>query len=272
MSIRTLDLEQGSPEWREARRGIITASIVGQLVTARRPTAADVDCPDCGALAGDPCIGKRSPEPIKTMHQQRADAARRDSRTIVSRASDADTRPIVTALAAERLIDWDEEQYESRDMLRGHLDEPLARAHYSKHHAPVDEVGFIVRDDWGFPIGCSPDGLVADDGGIEAKSRAPKKHLATIVSGKVPAENMAQVQTCLLVTGRSWWDYISWCGGLPMWVKRVTPDPAWQTAIVDAVQAAEIAIRDILATYHERVAGLPATEHVDHFGSMEIVL
>jgi hypothetical protein len=84
----------------------------------------------------------------------------------------------------------------------------------------------MVRDDWGFSLGYSPDGLVGDDGLIEVKCRRQKKHLQTILADEVPPENMAQLQCGLLVSGREWIDYVSYCGGMPMYVKRVYPDTA----------------------------------------------
>jgi hypothetical protein len=53
----------------------------------------------------------------------------------------------------------------------------------------------------------------------------------------VPAENMAQLQAGLLVSGREWIDYISYCGGMPLWVKRVEPDPGGSTPSTAAVIA-----------------------------------
>lgn len=262
MSLHTIDVEQGSEEWHAARRGIVTASVVGQLVSVRRLTASEVDCPACGALGGDQCVGKTGP--IKSNHPPRARAAR-ESAPVITAADNVETRALAVALAADRLTDWTDEQYESRDMLRGHLDEPLARDHYSEHHSPAVECGFMVEDSWGYPLGYSPDGLVGDDGLIEIKSRAPKKHVSTVLANEVPAENMAQIQAGLLVSGRAWCDYLSWSGGMPMYPIRVYPDPAWFAAIVAAVQSVEVAIRDIVATYRERVDGLPPTEHIDHF-------
>ena len=122
----------------------------------------------------------------------------------------------------------------------------------------------MVRDDWGFSIGYSPDGLVGEDGLIEVKSRAPKKHLATILADEVPPECMAQIQCGLLVSGREWCDYLSYCGGMPMWPKRVYPDPMWFGAIIAAVTNFEAAVADITNTYREAVAGLPATERIDY--------
>jgi hypothetical protein len=121
-------------------------------------------------------------------------------------------------------------------MLRGIEDEPRAVEVYSEHFAPVTTVGFMVRDDWGFSIGYSPDGLVGDDGLIEVKSRRAKKHLTTILADEVPVENMAQLQCGLLVSGREWIDYVSYCGGMPLYVKRVEPDQRWFDAITAAVE------------------------------------
>jgi predicted phage-related endonuclease len=101
---------------------------------------------------------------------------------------------------------------------------------------------------------------VGDDGLIEIKSRRPKHHLATIITDEVPAENVAQIQCGLLVSGRQWCDYVSFCGGMPMWTKRVEPDQRWHDAIIAAVEAFEQTAADMVAKYQAAVAGLPATE------------
>ena len=266
--LHTFDhLEQGTEEWLTARRGIVTASVVGQLVTTGPPNANTVPCPVCEAEADHPCVSRarKVPTPIKVPHDARTTAA--SLLPPVVKVAHTDTsRALTLTLAAERITGWTEDVYVSAAMERGHFDEPLARDLYRDYFAeePVTEVGFMVRDDWGFSIGYSPDGLVGDDGLIEVKSRAPKKHLATILADEVPAENMAQVQAGLLVTGRAWCDYLSYCGGMPMWTKRVYPDPAWFGAIIAAVTNFEAAVTDITNTYRERVEGLPTTERIDH--------
>jgi hypothetical protein len=57
-------------------------------------------------------------------------------------------------------------------------------------------------------------------------------------------------------------DYISYSGGMPLWVKRVTPDERWFAAIVQAVEAFEQAVAEMLATYATATEGLPMTERV----------
>ena len=177
-------------------------------------------------------------------------------------ADNESSRGVVLTLTAERLTGHVEPGYMGDDMWRGHEAEPRARDAYAEHHAPVAEVGLMVRDDWGFQIGYSPDGLVGDDGLIEIKSKLPKLHLATILEDRVPGEYMAQIQCALLVSGRDWCDYVSYCGGMPLWRKRVTPDPMWHASIVAAVEAFESAADDIARRYELATAGLPMTDRI----------
>ena len=258
------DLEQGSDEWLAARRGIVTASVVGQLLTVGPPNPQTIGCATCKVDVG-PCISiaRKEPTLLKTVHSTRSDAAALLP-PIVKPASTDTSRALTLNLAAERITGWTEHVWVSAAMERGNLDEPLARDLYSVTYDVVREVGFMVRDDWGFSIGYSPDGLVGETGSIEIKSRDPKKHLATILADEVPAENMAQIQCGLLVSGRSWCDYLSYCGGMPMWRKRVHPDPMWFAAIIAAATNFEAAVADITNTYAEAVVGLPATERIDY--------
>jgi hypothetical protein len=174
-----------------------------------------------------------------------------------------ESRALAAVLAAERITGWTDPSYVGADMERGWDDEPRAIEKYEQHFGvTVDSLGFMARDDWGFTIGCSPDGLVGKDGLIEIKSRRPKKHIQTIIADAVPVENVAQIQAALLVSGRDWCDYISYCGGMRPWFKRVEPDTRWQSAIVAATQMLEDAIASMTAIYHEAVTGLPDTERV----------
>ncbi|MGK3957864.1 YqaJ viral recombinase family protein [Arthrobacter sp. R4] len=264
------ELEQGSDEWLAARCGIVTASVVGQLVTSRQPTAIETDCPECGALTSDPCIGKRSPAPLKTLHPARAAAARGLDRVIGADLNSDTARGLALTLVAERITGHVEPMQVSGPMLRGQLDEPYARDAYSEHHAPADVIGFMVRDFGKYKLGYSPDGLVGDDGMIEIKSRAQKKHLATILADEVPAENMAQMQAGLLVSGRDWCDYVSFCSGMPLWTKRVEPNEKWFDAITDAALTFEANAAEMISTYNAATENLPPTERLDHFADIEI--
>ena len=126
----------------------------------------------------------------------------------------------------------------------------------------------MVRDDWGFRLGYSPDGLVGEAGLIEIKSRNQRIQLATILADEVPLANMAQCQAGLLVSGREWLDYVSYSGGLPLYVKRVLPDPKWFAAIIEAVAEFEKAAQLMIDTYTAVTADMPATKRIDHFEEM----
>lgn len=265
------ELIQGEPEWLAARCGIVTASVVGQLITKGSPDALTVACPKCDASATEPCISsaRKVPTPIKTPHDERA-AKAGELPPAYSVANGDTARAIVSTLVAERITGHVEQIFPSRDMERGTLSEPFARDKYAEHYAPVEELGFMVRDFGGYRIGFSPDGLVGDDGLIEVKSPRQKKHLATILAGEVPPEHMAQCQTGLLVSGRKWIDFISYNGGMPLWHKRVFPDPQWFAVIKEAAEQVESVAEVMITNYRNRVMGLPETERIDLFPEMEI--
>ena len=262
------DIEQGSPEWFDQRRGIVTASVIGQLLSVRAPSADAYECTDCGAPANGPCVSKakgKEGTPISTIHSARtalANAKAKEVPPVIEVANDQTSLGLVRLLTAERITGFTEPTFTSDDMWMGRESEPLAREKYAEHFAPVDTVGFMVLEQDGWKLGYSPDGLVGDDGMLEIKSRRAKKQLQTVLSNKVPAENMAQIQAGLLASGRQWCDYVSYCGGMNLWVQRVYPDHQWFGAIAAACKTFEAASEDMANRYFEAVAGLPKTERI----------
>jgi len=175
-------------------------------------------------------------------------------------ASNEKERCHLYELLAQRVTRYVEPQYISSDMLRGQEDEIEARALYAKHYAPVREIGFITNSKWGFTLGYSPDALVGDDGAIECKSRRQKYQAQTITEMIVPDEYMLQLQTGILVAELEWIDFVSYCGGMPMFVERVYPIPAFQEAIISAAKAFECRLSERLADYQNRISKLIPTE------------
>lgn len=171
-------------------------------------------------------------------------------------ANNEKTRAHVYEIAAQRINNYVEPSYISDDMLRGMSDEPIARALYEQYYDLVDTCGFITSDDHGCTIGYSPDGLVGDDGLIEIKSRRQNAQFETISTDTVPDEYMMQLQTGLLITGRKWIDFISYCGGMPMYVKRVEPDAEIQAAIKEASAAFEEKVKEVTEQYGNVLASL----------------
>ncbi|WP_193510449.1 lambda exonuclease family protein [Cryobacterium sp. BB736] len=187
------------------------------------------------------------------------------------KVADNDTsRGVTETLVAERITGRVDYVHPSFDMQRGTLDEPLARDLYAEHYAPVREIGFAVREFNGYKLGASPDGLVGDAGGLEIKSRRPKTQLKTILVDKVPLEHIAQIQACLLVLDREWWDYCSYAGGWPLFVKRVYADQRWHAAILYALDAFEENAARMIDAYKTATHGAPVAPYIDHFEEIVI--
>lgn len=187
-------------------------------------------------------------------------------------ANNDKARAHVFELLFQRMTGYVEPQYVSDAMLRGQEDEIYARAAYSEHFAPVAEVGFITNAQWGFTLGYSPDGCIGEDGLVEIKSRCGKYQVQTIAEDAVPDEYMIQLQTGLLVSGRKWIDFISYCGGLPMFVKRVEPDPDIQEAIVTAAIAFEERVAEMELEYRSTLIKMRKVIETERRSDMEIII
>jgi len=100
-------------------------------------------------------------------------------------------------------------------MQRGIDCEAEARAAYEAESGElVTEVGFLAHTE--LPIGCSPDGIVANWAGVlEVKCPRPANHLRYLKTGGLPAEHAPQVMHALLVTGAEFVDFVSWCAAMP---------------------------------------------------------
>jgi hypothetical protein len=122
------------------------------------------------------------------------------------------------------------ESYYNRHMERGNEQEPYARMAYEAMTGNiVTETGFIKHDT--LMAGCSPDGLIDDEGGVEIKSVLPTVQIETMDRGGYPYEHAAQIQGGLWITGRKWWDFVSYSPDLPeclrVYVYRVERDDVY---------------------------------------------
>lgn len=140
-------------------------------------------------------------------------------------------------LAGERITGQPAELYINAHMERGTEHEPIARSLYVEQtFNDVLDCGFM-RDG---QIGYSPDGLIGEDGLIEIKSKLAHLQAEVILSGEVPSEHVAQIQGGLLVSGRKWLDFVSYCPGMPIFIKRVERDEAYIKTLVDELAKFEI--------------------------------
>ena len=151
-------------------------------------------------------------------------------------------------LAAEILSSEPQETYSNAAMERGIEIEPQAREYYEGlNGVKVEQVGFCKLDD---NIGCSPDGLVGTDGGIEIKCPNTTTHITYILADKLPSEYVAQVQGSLWVTDRKWWDFTSFdprLKGRPFWSIRVERDEAYINKLAIEVNQFIIELEELIA-------------------------
>lgn len=110
-------------------------------------------------------------------------------------------------------------------MDQGHMKESDALAWYEmERDCEITQIGFCESDDG--RAGCSPDGLVGEDGGLEIKSPLAKTHVKYLLGETLPKEYVAQVHGSLYFTGRKWWDFMSYCPGFPPFSIRIERDEA----------------------------------------------
>lgn len=173
-------------------------------------------------------------------------------------ANNDKSRAHVWEIAAQRITGRVEPTYIGDAMMRGHEEEQRAREIYDLLIAPTQTCGFITNSRHGFILGASPDWLVGNDGGGETKSRSQRFQVQTTVvnaaQGTIPAEYMLQVQTQLLITERTWWDFCSFSNGMHMTVTRVYPDAEIHAAIIDAAQEFEASVAVAIEAYTAHVA------------------
>lgn len=131
-------------------------------------------------------------------------------------------------LIAERLTGTVAESYTNAAMQHGTETEPEARAAYEFYQGvTVKEVAFVPHPKID-QAGCSPDGLVDDDGLVEIKCPQTATHLETLLGQAVPSKYETQMQFQMACTGRSYCDFVSYDPRMPenmrLFIKRVPRD------------------------------------------------
>lgn len=166
---------QGSEAWHAARRGKITASRFDDVLTQPRSKAA-----------------KAAGEMSKTANSY------------------------MLEIIAEMLTGIDQGPPTTFAMEHGNTFEPEAREVYeNRFGVKVEQCGFITHPEHP-EIGCSPDGFVGDEGGIEIKCPFNTAiHLGYVLAGELPKDYAAQVYGGLWITGRTWWDFVSYDPRIP---------------------------------------------------------
>ena len=130
-------------------------------------------------------------------------------------------------LAAQIISGQSPETYISAAMEEGIRREEESRTLYEMiYGVEVKQVGMIFPDDDKKYL-CSPDGLRADNIGLELKNVLPKTQVEYLLSKKLPSVYVPQVQGSMLVTGFKQWHFMSYCPALPPLILEIERDEKW---------------------------------------------
>lgn len=199
-----IECKQGSEEWHKERAGVITASMFG-LVRAK--------------------VGLLNAQQQAYVDTLLATGDKAKALAAGGYKSAPTSESVQRALCGEKLGEWSEaaknyafrlacerisgepldDQFETFAMRRGReLEEDCRLRHEADIKQIVDIAGFIKTDDGKF--GCSADALVGDDGGGEYKCFYAADKVRPILIDDDWGDIKDQVQGCLWIAGRKWWD------------------------------------------------------------------
>lgn len=117
-------------------------------------------------------------------------------------------------LAGEIITGEQAESYSNGHMERGkEMEEEARQAFVFLTDAEPRQIGFIRNDKYG--VGCSPDSLIGETGGLEIKTALPHIQIDRLEKNKLPPEHMAQVQGSLWVAERDIWHFVSYWPKMP---------------------------------------------------------
>jgi hypothetical protein len=183
--IATTEAPQGGEKWFELRRGIPTASCFSRIMDAE--------------------FNLKQPKTVKAKEAGELNDA------VFTYACE---------LVAERfrgpMLDYQSEAkfQGSWATEQGKILEPVARSWFElEFDCDILEVAFIQTDDK--KCGCSPDGLVGEDSGLELKCPQGVNQVKYLLEGVLPPEYLHQAHGSLFVSGRASWHFLSYNETLP---------------------------------------------------------
>lgn len=155
-------------------------------------------------------------------------------------------RAYMLQLAGEIITGEPAETFSNDHMERGRVMEDAAREYYAflKDVEP-ERVGFITNG----AMGCSPDSLIGDDGGLEIKTALAHIQIERLLRNDLPPEHKAQVQGTIMVAERDWWDFMSYWPKCPPLIVTVRPDKPYIATLRDELNR----FNDELAEIVEKV-------------------
>ena len=161
----------------------------------------------------------------------------------------------INNLMAETYSSAIKESYTNEDMERGNELEALARTVYEMETGDeVEEVGFIELDDF---TGCSPDGLIGEEGGLEVKCLKDEKYFKVLLEGieTVLSDYIWQIQMCLYVSDRKWWDLVLYNPNYKksILILKVYPDKKYIDKLIIGLETGKEKIKLIKDKYNKLI-------------------
>lgn len=169
---------------------------------------------------------------------------------LCKKGPDAKTRrTYMMKLAGEIITRKPMDSFSNRHTERGHEQEPIARDLYAFQTGnQFERVGFIKEG----RKGASPDCLIGDDGGAEIKSRLAHLQAELLCAGEMPPVHLPQIQGLMWVSRRRWWDFVSYCPKMPLFVQRVERDEIYIQKLATAVDAFNAELDEVVAQIRAR--------------------
>lgn len=133
-------------------------------------------------------------------------------------------RKMILEKATEHILGkpCNKDKFLSADMIRGiELEDEARELYIIETFNEVEQVGFIQRDEYS---GCSPDGLIEEDGLIEIKCPKDTVFVEQSIYGKIKQDYYVQIQYNLFITDRKWCDYIAYNENFPLLIRRYERD------------------------------------------------
>jgi hypothetical protein len=180
-------------------------------------------------------------------------------------------------LRIERIYGRAVNNYVTKAMDEGIENEPYARMLYEAAEQVVvlcadgsslglDQptgVGFMLHPNWDW-FGCSPDGLIGDDGGVELKCPQPTAHDAYAANiDLLVQEYKGQVLSCLVCfPERQWWDLASFQPYAPDALKLLKAPRFHRSDWQETIDLIEDKAEELNEQIEEAIAkrGLPPTQ------------
>lgn len=145
----------------------------------------------------------------------------------------------------------EEEHYISPDMQRGiDLEDEAVFLYEMQTGKEVKKVGFIELDEF---CGCSPDGLVDEDGIVECKAPKDSVFVKQVIEDKIKPEYYTQIQYNLYISDRKWCDYLAYNKNFKLFIKRFERDDEYIEKIKHAKEESVETIKENIEKFNKRI-------------------